>query len=191
MATIDKDALVEQIDRLLKEHNYAIEDWFANTIHNTVWDAPEIETDGETIYRADAIDAVKDTMKRLVDDEPKGDSDTFTEYCGKLAKLTSINVEILKSLSALPSAKAVSREVYEKRTQADERIIDSYRREFAKVASAGAVQGEWIFRTDIPIGGGRESAGYVCSNCRKDYFHVDGMSFCPNCGAKMKGGDAE
>ena len=51
--------------------------------------------------------------------------------------------------------------------------------------SAEAVQGEWIFRTDIPIGGGRESAGYVCSNCRKDYFHVDGMNFCPNCGAKM------
>ena len=51
--------------------------------------------------------------------------------------------------------------------------------------SAEDVQGEWIFRTDIPIGGGRESAGYVCSNCRKDYFHVDGMNFCPNCGAKM------
>ena len=58
-----------------------------------------------------------------------------------------------------------------------------------EVVSAEAVQGEWIFRTDIPIGGGRESAGYVCSNCRKDYFHVDGMNFCPNCGAKMKGGD--
>ena len=48
--------------------------------------------------------------------------------------------------------------------------------------------GEWIFRTDIPIGGGRESAGYVCSNCRKDYFRVDGMNFCPNCGVDMRGG---
>lgn len=62
--------------------------------------------DGDTISRADAIEAVKDTMKRLVDDEPKGGSDTFAEYCGKLAKLTSINVEILKALSALPSAEA-------------------------------------------------------------------------------------
>ena len=61
----------------------------------------------------------------------------------------------------------------------------------APTVSAETVQGEWIFRTDIPIGGGRESAGYVCSNCRKDYFHVDGMNFCPNCGAKMKGGDTE
>ena len=51
--------------------------------------------------------------------------------------------------------------------------------------------GEWIFRTDIPIGGGRESAGYVCSNCRKDYFRVDGMNFCPNCGADMRGGGAD
>ena len=55
---------------------------------------------------ADAIEVVKDTMKRLVDDEPRGDSDTLTEYCAKLAKLTSINDEILKALSALPSAEA-------------------------------------------------------------------------------------
>lgn len=59
MATIDKDLLLEKIDRLLKLHSYAREDWFANTIHNTVRDAPEIETDGETIYRADAIEAVR------------------------------------------------------------------------------------------------------------------------------------
>lgn len=64
-------------------------------------------------------------------------------------------------------------------------------RRLKETLSAEAVQGEWIFRTDIPIGGGRESAGYVCSNCRKDYFHVDGMNFCPNCGARMKGADDE
>lgn len=46
--------------------------------------------------------------------------------------------------------------------------------------------GEWIFDTGIPIGGGRTSAGYVCSNCRKDYFRVDGFTFCPNCGSDMR-----
>ena len=48
--------------------------------------------------------------------------------------------------------------------------------------------GKWVFSTSIPIGGGRESAGYKCSVCEKNFFRVDGMNFCPNCGAKMKGG---
>ena len=52
---------------------------------------------------------------------------------------------------------------------------------------AEAVQGEWEFDTVIPIGGGAYSAGYRCSNCGANYFKVDGMSFCPNCGARMKG----
>ena len=47
--------------------------------------------------------------------------------------------------------------------------------------------GEWIFKTNIICGNGREGAGYVCSVCGVDFFHVDGMKYCPNCGAKMKG----
>lgn len=50
--------------------------------------------------------------------------------------------------------------------------------------------GRWEFRTDIDIGEGRISAGYVCSNCGKDFYHVDGMKYCMNCGAKMDGGEA-
>ena len=64
----------------------------------------------------------------------------------------------------------------------------------APTASADAVQGEWIWRTDIPIGDGRTSAGYICSNCGKDYWHGNALNFCPNCGARMtpyKGGDDE
>ena len=57
--------------------------------------------------------------------------------------------------------------------------------------SADAVHGEWIWRTDIPIGDGRTSAGYICSHCGKDYWHGNKLKFCPNCGAKMKGGDEE
>ena len=54
--------------------------------------------------------------------------------------------------------------------------------------SADAVQGEWIWRTDIPIGDGRTSAGYICSHCGKDYWHGNVFNYCPNCGARMKGG---
>ena len=58
--------------------------------------------------------------------------------------------------------------------------------------SADAVHGEWIWRTDIPIGDGRTSAGYICSNCGKDYWHGNVFNYCPSCGARMyKGGDDE
>ena len=63
---------------------------------------------------------------------------------------------------------------------------------FTKVNALPSVStervGEWIFDTQIPIGDGRTSAGYICSNCGKDYFKVDGMHYCPNCGARMIGG---
>lgn len=95
MATIDKDLLLDKIDRLLKLHNYAREDWFANAIHNTVWDAPEIETDGETIYRADAIETVRNVSRDLIQDKcmPLGCATDFTD-----------------ALSALQSAEAVQGE---------------------------------------------------------------------------------
>ena len=53
-------------------------------------------------------------------------------------------------------------------------------------------QGEWIFDpeilcSDIDV----YSAGYRCSVCGKDYFKVDRMNYCPNCGARMKGADDE
>lgn len=49
-------------------------------------------------------------------------------------------------------------------------------------------QGEWIFDPEILCSDiGVYSAGYRCSVCGKDYFKVDRMNYCPNCGAKMKG----
>lgn len=47
--------------------------------------------------------------------------------------------------------------------------------------------GEWIWKTDIPIGHGRTSAGYICSNCGKDYWHGNVFNYCPSCGADMRG----
>lgn len=95
MATIDKDLLLDKIDRLLKLHDYAREDWFANTIHNTVWDAPEIETDGETIYRADAIEAMEARIKWF-------NGDAIEDRCKRDAF-----IQALDALSALPSAETV------------------------------------------------------------------------------------
>lgn len=42
MRLVDKDKLVKQIDDLLKECNFAIEDWFANQIHIAVYCAEEV-----------------------------------------------------------------------------------------------------------------------------------------------------
>ena len=53
-------------------------------------------------------------------------------------------------------------------------------------------QGEWIFDPEILCSDiGVYSAGYRCSVCGKDYFKVDRINYCPNCGAKMKGADDE
>jgi len=72
----------------------------------------------------------------------------------------------------------------------DEDITDAFMRGYlAGRSSADAVHGEWIWKTDIPIGDGRTSAGYICSNCGKDYWHGNVFDFCPNCGAHMKGGN--
>lgn len=84
----------------------------------------------DTINRQDAIEAVM----------AEGHKVYTSEYAN--AERVIYEADAVEALSMLPSADAVSREVYDKRTQADERIIDSYRREFSEVASAEAVQGD-------------------------------------------------
>lgn len=74
----------------------------------------------DLIRRADAMGAVQDHFN----------ADGFKGY--------DDGQKMMDRIKALPSAEVVSREVYEKRTQADEQIIDSYRREFAEAASAEA-----------------------------------------------------
>ena len=51
-------------------------------------------------------------------------------------------------------------------------------------------QGKWIFDPEILCSDiGVYSAGYRCSVCGKDYFKVEGMNYCPNCGADMREGE--
>ena len=77
------------------------------------------------ISKADAINAV---VSWTVEDRPHEVMPT----------------DLVDRIKALPSAKAVSREVYDKRIQADEEIIDSYRQEFQKALSAEAVKVAYI-----------------------------------------------
>ena len=57
-----------------------------------------------------------------------------------------------------------------------------------EVVSAEAVQGEWILVCDSEGDGDNL---YRCSKCGCEYGcqEYDKPNFCPNCGAKMKGGD--
>lgn len=81
-----------------------------------------------TIYREDAIEAVYKLVEEL---PPKS---ILSKEPNKI-----YSSDVVKALSALPSAEVVSRELYEKRIQADEQIIDNYRREFAEVASTKTI----------------------------------------------------
>lgn len=82
----------------------------------------------DIISRADAIEAVIAEGRKVY----------TSEYAN--AERVIYEADAVEALSLLPSADAVGHEVYDKRTQADERIIDSYRREFSEVASAEAEQ---------------------------------------------------
>ena len=67
-------------------------------------------------------------------------------------------------------------------------------REIDALPSADAVQGEWIVReyctNELDY---RRWIEIECPFCgeRPTYENLDNMNFCPNCGAKMKGGDDE
>ena len=113
--------------------------------------------------------------------------DMYCPNCGVRLVHENECLEPIQTHGRLIDADALSKKLCEttifiKDGEVFQRMIND-----APTVQADRPHGEWIFRTDIPIGGGRESAGYVCSNCRKDYFHVDGMNFCPNCGADMRG----
>ena len=100
------------------------------------------------------------------------------ELTYKHANLTYIKA--LDTAIEMLSAEVVSREVYEKRIQADEQIIDSYKREFSEAASVNRPHGKWIEKN---------SHTYICNHCGFEqaiYGNLHEYNFCPNCGAKMK-----
>lgn len=137
--------------------------------------------DGDLISRADAIEAVR---KELVCD---GRHETHDKTCRFIADVL---------LSALPSAELVLQtpQTYGKSINpSNAKVVgvdySPYRIQ-TTAPSAEAVQGEWI---DID----NYYRMATCSHCRKvTMFEKWGectkpYNFCPNCGAKMKGGDSE
>ena len=50
-------------------------------------------------------------------------------------------------------------------------------------------EGEWKEHPHFNFEGGYSGANYECSNCHfDDIYDLDNTNYCPNCGAKMKGG---
>ena len=96
-----------------------------NTVRKETTEITKVK---DTIYREEAIEVVYKLVEEL---PPKS---ILSKEPNKIYPS-----DVVKALSALPSAEVVSREVYEKHIQADEQIIDSYRREFAEVASVEAM----------------------------------------------------
>lgn len=128
------------------------------------------------INKTDKIEAVRNEYEAEFTDLPDIPRYYYEKVVGKMAH------EINMLREQLESADAVSREVYDKRTQADEEIIDSYRQEFQRALSAYAVQGEWIGLAECS----------VCGKQALDFIngYVEGIeylpNYCPNCGARMK-----
>ena len=111
-------------DDAIRELNGACSTWEDDAkVQEIIMAIPSTKPTGDLISRADAIEAV--CMNDCGGCRPNECGAYLDKSC-----------DVVKALSALPSAETVSREVYDKRTQADERIIDSYRREFSEVASA-------------------------------------------------------
>ena len=68
---------------------------------------------------------------------------------------------------------------------ADEKAIEDMKAELQNVIDSERLQGKWI-KWDFKTCGGLGDWDYQCSVCGKVYGGEH--NFCPNCGAKMKGG---
>lgn len=106
-------------------------------------------------------------------------------------------LEVFKNLlDKQPTADVVSMETYQQvRWERDLAIkqLQSYGVGFAEDKELAEVKhGEWIewYPPKEYIMTSEEKL-YCCSNCDAKYEDVEGYKYCPFCGAKMDGGEAE
>ena len=99
---------------------------------------------------------------------------------------------ICRELKDLPSADAVSREFYEDAVKANIRIVIENRELKEQIESADRPSGEWL-KIDTYFEAFNETVTtYKCSACEYEpYFggDISKLNYCPNCGARMKGGN--
>ena len=103
---------------------------------------------------------------------------------GKLFKYKAKGGTV-RTYPIVPSADTVSREFYEDAVKANIGLVIENRKLKEQIESADAVHGEWHKISPARI--------YECSICNHNVLtdYIDTYNFCPNCGAKMKGGDDE
>ena len=96
--------------------------------------------------------------------------------------------DTLHRIQSLPSADVVSREFYEDAVKANIKIVIENRELKEQIESADRPSGEWL-PSNIP------NEKWVCSECGGACWYYEhtmelGKSnYCPNCGARMKGGN--
>lgn len=139
----------------------------------------------DLIRRADAIEAMEARIKWFNGDaiEDRCKRDAFIQALDALSALPSadakggvISAEKLKRMKFVVIKGDKTEEAYRKGWNgAIECVIDNV------TPSAEAVQGEWIDTGNW--------MGIECSRCKCHSRYV--TPFCPQCGARMKGGDSE
>lgn len=134
------------------------------------------------------------------------DGDKMAEHTDRISRADAIEAVnmldifpptkdvVARELMALPSADAVSRKAKCcPITETCMSIDCPVSSEYIGRPSADAVQGEWIEKYNG--NGWNDFWDYTCSNCGKKYERADAVlyhaNYCPNCGARMKGGEDE
>ena len=103
-------------------------------------------------------------------------------------------VEHTDTISRADAIEVVRKCVVESELLADwNKAMESAQVLLSALPSADDAQGEWIEKYNG--NGWNDFWDYTCSNCGKKYERADAVlyhaNYCPNCGARMKGGDDE
>lgn len=151
---VEHTDLISRADAVNAVHKYFV-DKIDNEPHEIDEDGDDVFTDmksvnalfhhnkmvSKAIKALPSADAV--SQGRLIDaDSLISDLEEWKENPNNDDSAVDLVNHFIGIIRATPSANAVSRDVYDKRTKADEEIIDSYRQEFQKALSAVAVQTE-------------------------------------------------